>query len=494
MTVEHLERITTKFEFSAANVDPLVQTCMTTLSSKIVNSCKCSLAEIAVNSVVAVADLKRRDVNLELIKVEGKVGGKLEDTELIKGIIVDKNMSHPQMPKHIDDAKIAILTCPFEPPKPKHKVDIDTVEKFQNLHEQEQKYFGSKTPKNERKNERGDLGRLGLANSVPQLPSSSNVSVVNNGVSSDTDSEVGLLEVLEGVVSSNKGGDALPQQLKAVDAVEVGASATNTHAVSSSINTSENLADALRAGFTPAENVHNPDILSAAAMAACSESEPVQVEDFTAVYCCFLLFTASRMAILHSLQLADAAPLCCCVLRGLERFGGRIVPRFQELTPEKLGKIDALGNNMMIEKTKQSIHDALCVAWNLIRNNSIVYGSGAAEISCSLAVEAAADRHPGIEQDAIRAFADVLDSIPMALAENSGLQLQPIETLSAVKSQQIKENNPCCGIDCNDVGTNDMREQTIFETLIGKQQQILLATQVVKMILKIDNVISPSEH
>lgn len=41
-----------------------------------------------------------------------------------------------------------------------------------------------------------------------------------------------------------------------------------------------------------------------------------------------------------------------------------------------------------------------------------------------------------IGQYAIRAFADALDSIPMALAENSGLQ--PIETLSAVKSQQIK--------------------------------------------------------
>jgi T-complex protein 1 subunit epsilon len=214
---------------------------------------------------------------------------------------------------------------------------------------------------------------------------------------------------------------------------------------------------------------------------------------------------------------------------------------------------------MMIEETKRSIHDALCVARNLIRNNSIVYGGGSSEISCSISVEAAADRYPGVEQVsghllmdfflffsflfclidtngfyflylqyAIRAFADALDSVPMSLAENSGLQ--PIETLSAVKSQQIKvnmiwppsvphtylaplcviaqstimvvifilklimqENNPYCGIDCNDAGTNDMREQNVFETLIGKQQQILLATQVVKMILKIDDVISPSD-
>ena len=58
----------------------------------------------------------------------------------------------------------------------------------------------------------------------------------------------------------------------------------------------------------------------------------------------------------------------------------------------------------------------------------------------------------------------------------------------------LQESNPHCGIDCNDVGTNDMKEQNVFETLIGKQQQILLATQVVKMILKIDDVISPSEY
>lgn len=57
------------------------------------------MAEIAVNAVLTVADMQRRDVDFELIKVEGKVGGRLEDTKLIKGVIVDKDFSHPQMPK-----------------------------------------------------------------------------------------------------------------------------------------------------------------------------------------------------------------------------------------------------------------------------------------------------------------------------------------------------------------------------------------------------------
>lgn len=68
-----------------------------------VNRCHRQMAEIAVNTILAVADLKRRDVDFELIKVEGKVGGKLEDTMLVKGVVVDKDMSHPQMPKVGDE-------------------------------------------------------------------------------------------------------------------------------------------------------------------------------------------------------------------------------------------------------------------------------------------------------------------------------------------------------------------------------------------------------
>lgn len=64
-----------------------------------INRCHRQMAEIAVNAILAVADMERKDVDFELIKVEGKVGGKLEDTQLIKGVLVDKEFSHPQMPK-----------------------------------------------------------------------------------------------------------------------------------------------------------------------------------------------------------------------------------------------------------------------------------------------------------------------------------------------------------------------------------------------------------
>ena len=52
----------------------------------------------------------------------------------------------------------------------------------------------------------------------------------------------------------------------------------------------------------------------------------------------------------------------------------------------------------------------------------------------------------------MRAFADALEAVPMALAENSGLN--PIETMANIKSQQVSDSSSVVGIDCMQVGTN----------------------------------------
>ncbi len=65
---------------------------MTTLSSKIINVYKRKMAQIAVDAVLCVADLENKDVNFDMIKMEGKVGGRLEETELIQGIVIDKEV------------------------------------------------------------------------------------------------------------------------------------------------------------------------------------------------------------------------------------------------------------------------------------------------------------------------------------------------------------------------------------------------------------------
>jgi len=202
--------------------------------------------------------------------------------------------------------------------------------------------------------------------------------------------------------------------------------------------------------------------------------------------------------------------------------GARIVPRFEELSEKKLGKAALVrevsfgttkdhmlfiegcsnskaltifirgGNSMIVEEAKRSIHDAICVVRNLIKDNRIVYGGGSSEIACSIKIVAEADKTTTIDQYSLLAFAEALEGIPIALAENSGLD--PIENLSKTKIEQIKQKNSYLGIDCLNRGTQNMKEQNVYETLIGKKQQFKLATQVVRMILKIDDVITPNEY
>merc|ERR1712146_812840 len=98
------------------------------------------------------------------------------------------------------------------------------------------------------------------------------------------------------------------------------------------------------------------------------------------------------------------------------------------------------------------------------------------------------DTEQTLEQYSMRAFASALDAIPMALAENSGLSA--IGEMAAMKAKQQSTSNPWHGIDCMQMGQTDMWEQNVYEACASKCSQLRLATQVVKMILKIDDVIT----
>ena len=143
IAVKELEQRADLVSFSRTDTEELIKVAKTSLGSKIVSKALDKFARIAVDAVLSVADLDRRDVDFELIKVDGKVGGALEDSALVKGVVIDKDMSHAQMPREIRDARIAILTCPFEPPRPKtkHKLDISYVEEYRRLEEYERKTF-----------------------------------------------------------------------------------------------------------------------------------------------------------------------------------------------------------------------------------------------------------------------------------------------------------------------------------------------------------------
>ena len=78
------------------------------------------------------------------------------------------------------------------------------------------------------------------------------------------------------------------------------------------------------------------------------------------------------------------------------------------------------------------------------------------------------------------------------MAENSGYS--GIEYVANLKAQQVKDSNPYLGVNCLRKDTNNMKLQNVYEGFNSKRQQIQLATQVVKMILKIDDIIEPHDY
>jgi T-complex protein 1 subunit epsilon len=414
VAIDHLSKIAEKVEFSNDNLEPLLTTAKTTLSSKILQPHKEKMAQIAVQAVLDVADLERHDVNFDMIRMEGKTGGSLEDTQLVNGLVLDKEFSHPQMPTVVKDVKLCILTCPLEPPKPKtkHKLQIDSVEAYEELYNKEQEYFRDMIQKIK--------------------DSGANLVICQWGF--DDEANHLLLQ------------HELPA-VRWVGGVEI-----------------EHIAIA-----TGGRIVARVEELSSDKLGTAGKVEQISMGTNTSRQ-------QDRILVLEDCANQKAVTV---LVRG--------------------------GNKMIVEEAKRSLHDAMCVVRNLVKDNRVVYGGGSAEVSCSLAIKKHADTVTGVDQYAIRAFADALDDIPLALAENAGLS--PIEEVAAIKSRQVKEGNPTIGLGLlsldqtelkidgsKDDHTMDMKELGVFETLIGKQQQMQLAAQVVKMILKIDDVISQGQY
>lgn len=143
MACKRLETISHPLDIESNDHEGLVKAAITSLGSKIVSRCQRKLAIIAKDALLAIFDHERKDANFDLIKIIPKLGGAIEDTQFIPGLLIDKDFSHPQMAKEIKDAKIAILTCPFEPPKLKNKnsINITSGADYKALAKQEQGYF-----------------------------------------------------------------------------------------------------------------------------------------------------------------------------------------------------------------------------------------------------------------------------------------------------------------------------------------------------------------
>ncbi len=148
------------------------------------------------------------------------------------------------------------------------------------------------------------------------------------------------------------------------------------------------------------------------------------------------------------------------------------------------------GSQRVVDEVDRSVHDAIMVVKDVMETPSIVAGGGAPETYAATKLRNWAKSLEGREQLAAEKFADSLESIPLTLSENAGMD--PIDTLTALRSRQLK-GEKWTGIDVMKGKIANMKTSDIIEPLAVKHQIVSAASEAACMILRIDDVIATAK-
>jgi len=375
--------------------DFLKKVAMTSMASKIVAENREQLAEIAVDAVLHVARKVGDEyrVDLDDIMVEKKPGGSITDTGLIEGIVLDKEVVHPGMPKRIEKARIALINCPLEVEKTEFdaKINIETPEQMEAFLREEENMLRSMVEK-----------------------------ISSAGAN---------------VVVCQKGIDDMAQHFLARKGVLAVRRAKKSDM--------EKLSKA-----TGGRIVTNLDGLSGEDLGYAELVEERKVGD-------------DKMVFIEGCRNPRAVAI---LIRG--------------------------GTERVVDEAERSIHDALCVVRDVVQEPKILVGGGAPELEVARVLRDYAESLPGREQLAVQKFAEAIETVPITLGENAGLD--PIDILSELRARHEKGER-WAGVDVVGGKVENMEDLEVYEPLAVKKQVIKSATEAATMILKIDDVIAAAK-
>ena len=405
------EWLSTQCVFRSAATQHVLKAVETALNSKVAKSVATELAHAAVEAArtLSSTELARTGamgVHSELLKVVQKtaVDGRMA-AKLVQGILLEKQLYNPAMPKLVPAAVVALAAFPLEPPKPKtkHALRVASGSDFVAAAAFEQRFF------------------LRLVESLVARK------VTALFCQWGFDEEAGHLLARAGIaaVSWVPGNDLELLSLA-----------------------------------TGAEIVARAEDLATCRLGACGAVREVNSENG-------LGFSLTRMKENERLLLVEECPArdaCTLVL--------------------------AAGSQPVCAELRRSFDDAFGVAKTLVSSDerSFVCGGGAAEVECARRLALVADSKSGVEAELIRAYAAALLELPRTLAKNAGLSGEDTVQLLLALAENNNEKG-VWGVDCNRSGSNNMKEAGVIEPLSGKVAQLTMATEIAKMILKIDDVV-----
>ena len=378
----------------AGDEEILIDCATTAMGSKGVFGSRDHLAKIAVRAVQKVAE-KRGDrtvADVDQIKVEKRQGGTISDTELIEGIVLDKERGHPRMPGTVKNAKIALLNSALEIKKTEieSKINIKSPDQIQSFLDEEDKTFHK------------------MVASVKA--SGANVVVCQKGI----DDVVLHYLAKEGIYAV--------KQVKESDLQKL-ARATGGKIV------------------TGVKDLTAGDLGSASQV----EERKVGDDDMTFVTGCS--------------------------------------------NPRSVSILIRGGTEHVTQEVERALQDALKVVSSVVEDGVVCPGGGATEIDLSVKLRKFAPTVGGREQLAVEAFAQALEVIPWALAENGGYDSinTLIELRGAHEGAHASRN---VGVNLADGKAADMWKLKVVEPLRVKRQALTSATEVATMVLRIDDIIA----
>ncbi|MGB9684134.1 MAG: thermosome subunit beta [Candidatus Bathyarchaeales archaeon] len=371
----------------------LMDVAITSMGSKGIAAAKEHFAKLAVEAVRQVAEEKDGKIkaDIDLIKVLKKHGKSLEETELVKGMVIDKEVAHPQMPKLVSNAKIALLNAKLEIEKTEFdaKINIESPEQMKLFLDEEERMLREMV---------------------------------------DTIAEVGA-----NVVFCEKGIDDVALHFLA------------------------------KKGILAVKNVSSSDMEKLAR--ATGGKIVASVKDLTSD-------VLGEAKIVEEVKIGE----------------DKLVYVRECKNPKAVTIVVRGGTEHVVDEAERSLHDALCVVRNAIEDGKIVPGGGAPEAEVAKQLRDYAVKVGGREQLAIEAFADAVESIPLTLAENAGLD--PVDIMVALRAKHESASTPSYGVDVFSGKIMDMLELNVVEPLRVKLQVIKSATEAANMILKIDDLIA----
>jgi thermosome len=380
------------------SIDPsdaaILRTVATTaMGTKNVSRAKDYLAKIAVDAALQVKETRdgKTKVDVDLVKVLKKHGKSIEETELVKGIVIDKEIAHPQMPKRTQGGKIALLNAKLEIEKTEFdaKININNPDQMKLFLDEEERMLKEMVDKVSESNANFVFCEKSIDDIALHFLAKKGISAIKNVSSGDM----------------------------------------------------EKLAKA-----TGAKIVASVKDLSSSSLGEARIIEENKIGDDKLTY---VRDAKNPMAV-------------TIVIRG--------------------------GTEHVVDEAERSLHDALCVVRDAIEDAKIVAGGGASEAETSKLLREYATKVGGREQLAIESFADAMESIPLALAENAGLD--PIDVMVELRAKHEDVNNQWSGVDVFSGHIKDMKTLNVLEPLRVKLQVVKSATEAACMILRIDDVVA----